>query len=109
MYYSLLADQAIVATAIELRPEIDTGPIILERAFEPPLDRRTIDLEFDPWMRGTVMADVLERYVEDGSLPLREQPAAGSTFYVIHPVLKHLAIMGGRLTADDPGGTRGAE
>lgn len=93
MYYSLLAEQSLTATALFLAPAIDEGPIVAVKDFDPPADRREIDHGFDPWMRASLLVDVLQRYHREGHLPSTPQPVAGTTWYVIHPVLKHLAIL----------------
>lgn len=96
MYYSLLEQDALCASALFLNEEIDAGEVLAERDFEPPADRTTIDRDFDPWMRAQLMAEVLEDYARSGQWQARPQPTdGGRTLYIIHPVLKHLAILQG--------------
>jgi methionyl-tRNA formyltransferase len=103
MYYSLLREGALTASAIFLEAELDSGGLILEREYAPPTDRRRIDLEFDPWMRADTMVAVLEDYATRGVLRGRTQPRdRGETFYIIHPLLKHLALLGPRFPIEDP-------
>jgi methionyl-tRNA formyltransferase len=54
-----------------------------------------IDLVFDPAIRADLLVRVLSGYASTGSIqPLETQDSAvGQTYYVIHPVLKHLAIL----------------
>lgn len=95
MYYTLLAEGTLEATAIMLSEDIDHGPIVARRVFSVPDDPSSIDLDYDPWMRATLLAEVIERFAREGHLPTEPQdPSAGQTYYVIHPVLKHLAILG---------------
>lgn len=97
MYYSLLAEGRMAASAILLAPRIDDGPILAVREFVPPEDRTTIDLAFDPWMRAALLVDVCKAYIQTNQLAPEPQADCGQTaFFVIHPVLKHLAILGAR-------------
>lgn len=95
VYYSLLEEGNCGATALFLDEHIDTGPVVRTRRFAPPADRTTIDLFYDPWMRSVLLAEVLQTYASTGAFPEERQPAdGGETYFVIHPVLKHIAILG---------------
>jgi methionyl-tRNA formyltransferase len=96
-YFSLLAEGAIGASAIFLNAEIDCGPVIRRRRFPPPTLRTRIDHVYDSAARARVLVDTLEAWRRDGDWTF-ELPdnAGGDTYYIIHPVLKHLAILGGR-------------
>lgn len=95
-YFSLLAEGTIGASAIFLTAEIDCGPVIRRRRFAPPALRTRIDHFYDSAARARVLVDTLEAWHRDGAwtfdLP---DNADGDTYYIIHPVLKHLAILGG--------------
>ncbi len=96
IYYSLLERGEVHATALRLDEGIDTGPVLLARSFAPPADRRTIDREFDPQIRAAVLEDVLRALAGPQGLAERAQPeGAGRVHYIIHPVLKHIAILAG--------------
>jgi methionyl-tRNA formyltransferase len=92
MYYQLLAEGRLTATALFLEARIDTGPVVAERDFEPPPDRATIDLAFDPWMRAVLLRDILGRVAAGQDPTGRPQPEGGRTCFVIHPVLRALAV-----------------
>lgn len=54
-----------------------------------------IDSVFDPWMRAVVLVETLKAYTTDGNTFKNVKPlpeGAGETYFVIHPVLKSLAI-----------------
>lgn len=97
IYYSMLSERRCGVSAILLRDQIDTGPIVGRRWYPPPPTGMDIDYYYD----GTIRADLLIRVLADwtnqgGSFPdLQQQPAEGQTYFVIHPVLKHLAVMSG--------------
>lgn len=95
-YFSLLAEGTIGASAIFLTSEIDCGPVILRRRFAPPALRTHIDHFYDSAARARVLIETLENWRRDGDW-VCELPAnsGGDTYYIIHPVLKHLAILGG--------------
>ena len=94
-YYSLINDNAIGASAIFLTKEIDCGPILLRKKFPPPKDRKEIDHSTDSEARAEVLIECLQNYVHSGSWEYElENNLGGETFYIIHPVLKHLAILG---------------
>ena len=94
IYYSLLAEKKIELSALLLNEEIDGGPVIGRAEFDPPADRSTIDYGFDPTIRASLLVSVLREYAEQGRF--REQAQAqgvGESYYIIHPVLKHIAIL----------------
>jgi methionyl-tRNA formyltransferase len=98
VYYSLLIEGRCTVSAILLEPGIDAGPVVASRSFDPPEDRRTIDRGYDPYIRASVLADVLTDLA--AGRPLRPTPQTGAprTYYLIHPVLRHIAILAGRTT-----------
>lgn len=93
IYYQLLARGDCGATALFLERKIDAGPVLAERTFPPPEDGTTIDREYDPKIRAALLVEVLEKYRQTGRFEERPQESTGETYYVVHPVLKHLAIL----------------
>jgi methionyl-tRNA formyltransferase len=77
-----------------LNEEIDSGPVLLRRKFPPPANRQAIDHIYDSAARAKVLIQTLQDYVKSGSWHF-EFPvnAGGETYYIIHPVLKHIAIL----------------
>ncbi|HEY3432207.1 MAG TPA: formyltransferase family protein [Rhodocyclaceae bacterium] len=96
-YYSLLAEGTMGASAIFLTTEIDCGPVLLRRKFSAPIERTGIDHLYDSAARAEVLVQTLAAYARDGEWPSAlPENAGGKTYYVIHPVLKHLAILAGK-------------
>lgn len=95
LYYALLNDEPPGVTAILLDKAIDTGPVVARRAYPRPPAGIEIDLVFDPAIRADLLVRVLGDYAARGSITALEYQdvAAGEVYYVIHPVLKHLAIL----------------
>lgn len=95
-YYSLIDENTIGASSIFLTKEIDCGPVLLRRKFPAPNDRTEIDHIYDSEARSKVLIETLNKYVQSGSWDFElENNLGGETFFIIHPVLKHLAILGG--------------
>ncbi len=93
-YYSILRESAIGATAIFLSEGIDQGDILYQEAFPLPDFPVDIDYVYEPWTRARVLARTLRHYVENGlTFTAIEQPVEDAeTYFIIHPVLKHLAM-----------------
>jgi methionyl-tRNA formyltransferase len=100
-YYSLVVEGTMGASAIFLNEEIDCGPVLVRRKFPPPVNRQAIDHIYDSGARAKVLVETLKRYQAEGGWAF-ELPdnTGGETYYIIHPVLKHLAIL-----AQERGGT----
>ena len=94
-YYSLIDENTIGASSIFLTKEIDCGPVLLRKKFSAPKDRTEIDHIYDSEARSKVLIETLKHYVKSGGWDFElESNKGGETFYIIHPVLKHLAILG---------------
>jgi methionyl-tRNA formyltransferase len=93
-YYSLIKENMMGASAIFLTKDIDAGPILLRKKFSPPKKLNEIDHNFDSEFRAKVLLECLENYVSLGDWKYElEDNSGGDTFYIIHPVLKHIAIL----------------
>ena len=102
-YYSLLAEARIHCSVIAMAPEIDAGPVLHEQSFSVTDPEIHIDSALDPLIRAATMRSFLA-----GDAPAetrgRTQEKDGTTLYIIHPVLKHAAILRTR-AACEPGPT----
>lgn len=93
-YYSLIVENALGASAIFLSDEIDCGPVLLRRKFPPPANRTAIDHIYDSGARAKVLIEVLKSYLKNGGWEFElADNTGGETYYIIHPVLKHIAIL----------------
>ncbi len=93
MYYQLLEEGRLTATALLLDAGIDTGQVVAEREFDPPADPVALDHAFDPWMRAALLRDVLVAEAGGRAIVGRPQDGPARTWYVIHPVLRHVALL----------------
>ena len=92
-YYSLIVEGTLGASAIFLSEEIDCGPVLLKRKFPPPANRQAIDHLYDSGARAKVLIETLQYYLKCGGWDELPDNTGGETYYIIHPVLKHIAIL----------------
>ena len=94
VYYSWLLENNTGVSAILLEEKIDTGPIIDRQRYPAPPQGVDVDYLYDTVIRADLLARVMKKYDEqDGQLSTKPQPAEGRNYYVIHPLLKHLALL----------------
>lgn len=95
IYYALLNEEDPAVTALILDRSIDTGPILARRHYPKPPAGMDIDRIYDASIRADLLVRVIQGYVDKGKLSeeARQDSAKGNTYYVIHPVLKHLAML----------------
>ena len=72
---------------------IDTGSIIYQKEFSVP-NHEFIDEVYDSHIRSETLLDVLNMNLLESSAHVPQDPSKGETYYIIHPVLKHIAILG---------------
>lgn len=95
IYYSLLRENKVGASAIFMSPRIDEGDVLDRKEFSPPEDRTQIDYLYDPLVRSDLLVTILNNYVKYPVWTTCAQAASKDpVYYIIHPVLKHLAILG---------------
>lgn len=93
-YYSLLSENVISATAIFLTPNIDDGNIVCSGTYEFPDEEIDVDYLYEPYIRAQVLVKALSIYVKKGTFSEIEQVnEKAETYYIIHPVLKHIALL----------------
>jgi methionyl-tRNA formyltransferase len=99
VYYSLLAGTGCGVSVIGLVPAIDQGPIMARRQYPAPPMGVDIDYFYDSAIRADLMADVVAQWQKDGRLDPIKLDGDGADYYVVHPLLKHLALLS--LEAED--------
>lgn len=94
IYYSILKETKCVASGIFLNKKIDAGPLIASKDFPHPKGKEDIDYSYDPRIRSELLIDILREYTKTGAWNyLQPKQDSGELYYIIHPVLKHLAIL----------------
>ena len=95
LYYALLDGQDPTVTALYLDASIDTGPVIARRRYPKPSAGMDVDRVYDAAIRADLLVRVLRQHADAGAAEasLQQDPNEGTTYYVIHPVLKHLALL----------------
>lgn len=94
-YYSLLIENTLGASSIFLSEQIDSGSILLRKRMHSPANREAIDHIYDSGVRAKVLVETLQNYLKCGKWEFElPENSEGETYYIIHPVLKHIAILG---------------
>ena len=95
IYYALLHAEDPGVTALILDRNIDTGSIVARCRYPKPSPRLDIDRVYDAAIRADLLVQVMAAYARTGHLPSleRQTPGKGVNYYVVHPVLKHVAIL----------------
>ncbi len=92
-YYSLLAEGSLGVSAIVLSAGIDTGEIVARRRYPAPPPDVDIDYHYDSAIRAHLLCQVVAGWRAAGHFveTIEQDEEAGATYYVVHPVIKHLA------------------
>jgi methionyl-tRNA formyltransferase len=94
IYYSCLREGSCGVSAIILDAAIDTGPILRRKRYPVPPPGADVDYYYDSAIRADLLAEVLTDWAATHNFPdpVEQTPERGKTFYIIHPVLKHVAL-----------------
>jgi len=98
-YYSMLKDGRCGASAFFMERELDAGDLIGRKSFMSPsidaVDWMFFDVIYDPWIRSELLYEIIRDYKNSGVFnAVPQDKDAGEMYFIIHPVLKHLAIKG---------------
>jgi methionyl-tRNA formyltransferase len=91
-YYSYLADGCCGASSIFMSDRIDSGPVLVRQRFLPQGSLRQVDHVLDACYRAQVLCSTLQLYLEHGSWPDAGCRGEGRVYYIMHPVLRHIAV-----------------
>lgn len=90
IYYSMLVDSEVGASVILLEDGLDEGPILYRKKYKI---NQQVDFDYvlDPLVRAKTLID----FFKLGELNLKKQEdhEDASTFYIIHPLIKHASII----------------
>jgi len=86
-YYSILNNFTIGMSAIYLSDQLDKGDILAKKNYPVP---KVTDMDsYIPKIRAKMLKEVLTNKLFLGT----SQDTKGNLYYIIHPVLKHIAIL----------------
>ncbi len=92
-YYSIIDNGNIGITAFFLAPGLDDGKVICQHEYELPGENIDIDYIYEPYLRAKELVCALNQYLENGVFsPIIQDESKAETYFIIHPVLKHIAI-----------------
>ena len=91
-YYSIIKDNECGVTVFEMNEGIDTGSVIYQKTFEKP-NNPYLDHVYDPYIRSDTLMEVLLNNILEKENFKKQNPNEGETYFVIHPILKHIAIL----------------
>ena len=91
-YYSILNENKCGVTAFIMEEGLDTGKIIYQKTFEKP-DHQYVDEIYDPYIRSETLIEILKKDLIEKENFTEQDLAESETYYIIHPVLKHIAIL----------------
>jgi len=87
IYYSLLLENKIGVTLMSMNEKLDEGDVLLQKEYDY-VTGGDLDYVIDPCVRAHTLIEWLKTDGESCS-----QTNDGNVFYIIHPLLKHLAIL----------------
>jgi len=91
-YYSIIRDNNVGVTSFIMNNGIDTGDIVYQRVFPKP-NHVYVDDIFDPFVRSETLIYVIKNQLLEKGKFKQQNPNEGETYYIIHPVMKHIAIL----------------
>lgn len=101
LYHEVIEHQACAASAIYLRQEIDTGPILARKKYPLPPANMDVDYLYDNAIRADLLVETLLHWqLSPNEIVPVEQTTTYPAYYIIHPLLKHLALQ--RIDEQEP-------
>ena len=91
-YYSILDDGNCGVTAYIMDEKLDTGDIVYQKKFNKP-NHIFVDDVYDPFIRSETLVELIKKDILKKNNFKKNNPLEGETFFIIHPVLKHISIL----------------
>ena len=91
IYYSMLYNKTVGCSVILFEEGIDEGPVLYKNNYE--IKEKNIDFDYvlDPLVRTKTLVEFFKQ--DDIKTKKQNHNENSSTFYIIHPFLKHLSII----------------
>ena len=91
-YFSYLMDGSCGASSMFMSEKIDSGTVLVRERFMPQGSLRHVDHVLDSCFRAEVLCRTLILYLEQGSWPEAGSMGEGRVYYIMHPLLRHVAV-----------------
>lgn len=94
LYYQIIEQRECAASALLLDEKIDTGPVVARKRYPMPPPGIDVDYLYDNAIRADLLVTVLTQWRQDPTSlqPLPAEPEQ-PPYFIIHPLLKHLALL----------------
>lgn len=92
IYYSILNQRKCTVTSFFMSEEIDQGVNLVKSEYNQPNQNVNIDIYYDNIIRADCFGKTLVKIFNDEKA-VNYQELEDEEYYVIHPVLKHVAIL----------------
>lgn len=91
IYYSMLINLEVGASVILFEEGIDEGPILYKKSYK--IKEKGIDFDYvlDPLVRAKTLIEFFR--METINLTKQVETEVTSTFYIVHPFIKHVSIL----------------
>src|SRR5574338_7902 len=90
-YYSIINEDQCGVTVFIMDEGLDTGPVVYQQTFPKP-NNIFIDQVYDSHIRSESLIQVLKNNMLQKEIST-SKVSDGNTYFIIHPVLKHVAIL----------------
>jgi len=90
-YYSILNENYAGVTSFIMSKGLDMGDIIFQKRFDKP-NYQYLDEIYDPHIRSETLIELLKNETLLEKEKMVQNSNEGETYFIIHPVLKHIAI-----------------
>ena len=91
-YYSYLLNSEVGCSVISFTEEIDEGPIYHREKFHIT-ETKDFDNILDPAIRARTLINFMQKFFRHPLEISHQNSGEGYTFFIIHPLLKHLALL----------------
>ena len=91
-YYSLIMDNELGSSSLFLNEKIDEGPILIRRKFKIKSKIQDFDSYHDNYLRSKILIETIKKIRKEKKIKLIHQKDYGDMYFIIHPVLKHIAL-----------------
>jgi methionyl-tRNA formyltransferase len=93
LYYSLLNERDLSVTSFFMTEKIDEGNMLLRESYKAPEKLINIDVWIDNALRADTLLKSIELLSEKFIGFSRKEEEEDQEYYVIHPLLKHIALL----------------